>query len=566
MNRFLLKGLASVLTMAVMFGTVSCSDDDDKPDGSVAVSAVAVSPTTATIKVGESTTLSATITPSDATDKTVTWSTSDEKVATVDAGKVTAVAEGSATITVTTKDGGKTATCTVTVSNDAPSSKEVILEGNITADLTINAADKNFMKGFVYVKSGATLTIEAGSVIKGVSVSPGEKAASLIIEPGAKIIAEGTVDKPIVFTSDKEPGKRLTGDWGGLIICGNARVNRTNQPTIEGGPGTLYGNTTSDEFNAESSGKLKYVRIEFAGYPLEPDKEINGLTFGGVGSGTEVEFVQVSFSNDDSYEWFGGTVNAKHLIAYKGWDDDFDTDFGYTGKLQFLLSVRDKNIADTSDSNGFESDNDGDGSSNTPLTKPVFSNVTLIGPFYGKVSDKTQAEVEAKTADAANGAKGGKFQAAMHLRRNTSLNVYNSVFTGWPYGLRATDKKGTANDGIAIKNVIFAGMWKNFYEDDKVCKIPDELKRVRIKKEGDKVSENFFNLAGSNTTLATTNEIISKDGDYSSVVASAVQGAEFVDEVLNNSFFEKVTYKGAFDGKNDWTAGWTNWDPQNTEY
>ncbi|MCX4380905.1 MAG: Ig-like domain-containing protein [Parabacteroides distasonis] len=547
MNRFLLKGLASVLTMAVMFGTVSCSDDDDKPDGSVAVSAVAVSPTTATIKVGESTTLSAAITPSDATDKTVTWSTSDEKVATVNAGKVTAVAEGSATITVTTKDGGKTATCTVTVSNDAPSSKEVILEGNITTDFTINAADKNFMKGFVYVKSGATLTIEAGSVIKGVSVSPGEKAASLIIEPGAKIIAEGTVDKPIVFTSDKEPGKRLTGDWGGLIICGNARVNRTNQPTIEGGPGTLYGNTTSDEFNTESSGKLKYVRIEFAGYPLEPDKEINGLTFGGVGSGTEVEFIQVSYSNDDSYEWFGGTVNAKHLIAYKGWDDDFDTDFGYTGKLQFLLSVRDENIADTSDSICVVSDNDGDGSSNTPLTKPVFSNVTLIGPFYGKVSDKTRAEVEAKTADAANGAKGGKFQAAMHLRRNTSLNVYNSVFTGWPYGLRATDKKGTANDGIAIKNVIFAGMWKNFYEDDKV-------------------SENFFNLAGSNRTLATTNEIISKDGDYSSVVASAVQGAEFVDEVLNNSFFEKVTYKGAFDGKNDWTAGWANWDPQNTEY
>lgn len=111
---------------------------------------------------------------------------------------------------------------------------------------------------------------------------------------------------------------------------------------------------------------MKYVRIEFAGYPLW-SQTINGLTFGGVGSGTEVEFVQVSFSNDDSYEWFGGTVNAKHLIAYKGWDDDFDTDFGYTGKLQFLLSVRDKNIADTSDSNGFESDNDGDGSSTLRL-------------------------------------------------------------------------------------------------------------------------------------------------------------------------------------------------------
>ena len=141
MNRFLLKGLASVCALAVMFGTVSCSDDD-KPDGSIAVSAVAVSPTTATVKVGESVTLSATITPDDATDKTITWSSSDEKVATVDAGKVTGVTEGTATITATTKDGNKTATCAVTVSNDAPSSKEVILEGEITSDLTLNAADK----------------------------------------------------------------------------------------------------------------------------------------------------------------------------------------------------------------------------------------------------------------------------------------------------------------------------------------------------------------------------------------------------------------------------------------
>ena len=544
MNRFLLKGLASMFALAVMFGTVSCSDDDEK-EGTIAVSAVAVNPTTAAVKPGATVTLSATVTPEDATDKTITWSSSDEKVATVDGGKVTGVAEGTATITATTKSGDKTATCTVTVSDDAAEVIEDTLEGNITADRTISAANKNFLKGFVYVKSGATLTIEAGSVIKGISVAPGERAASLIIEPGAKIIAEGTVDKPIVFTSDKEPGKRVTGDWGGLIICGNARVNRTNQPTIEGGPGTHYGNTTSDEFNGESSGKLKYVRIEFAGYPLEPDKEINGLTFGGVGSGTEVEFVQVSYSNDDSYEWFGGTVNAKHLIAYKGWDDDFDTDFGYTGKLQFLLSVRDKDIADTSDSNGFESDNDGDGSTNTPFTKPVFSNVTLIGPFYGKVSDMTQAEVEAKTADAANGAKGGKYQAAMHLRRNSSLNVYNSVFTGWPYGLRATDKKGQANDGIAIENVIFAGMWKNFYEDEKV-------------------SENFFNRAGNNTVLENTQQIIAKDGDYSSVVVDAVKGADF--SKLADSFFEKVTYKGAFDGTNDWTEGWTNWDPQNTVY
>lgn len=546
MNKYLVKGVASLFALALMFGTVSCSDDENG-DGSVSVTAIAVNPTTVTLKVGGTATLTATLTPTDATNKTITWSSSDEKIATVDAGKVTGVAEGSATITATAADGNKTASCAVTVSADAPATVEDTLEGDITADRTIAAANKNYLKGFVYVKAGVTLTIEAGAVIKGVSVTPGEKAASLIIEPGAKIIAEGTAEKPIVFTSDKPAGQRATGDWGGLILCGNARVNSTNQPTIEGGPNVKYGTPGSDEHNTESSGKLKYVRIEFAGYPLEPDKEINGLTFGGVGSGTEVEYVQVSYSNDDSYEWFGGTVNAKHLVAFKGWDDDFDTDYGFQGNLQFLLSVRDRKIADTSDSNGFESDNDASGSSNTPLTKPVFSNVTLIGPFYGKVSDLTQAEVEAKTGDAANGAKGGKFQAAMHLRRNTSLNVFNSVFTGWPYGLRATDKKGTANDGITLENVLFAGMWKNFYED-----------------EG--VSEGFFNRAGNNQTLDTTEAVIAKDGDYSSVVAAAVAGADFSNAALSNSFFEKVNYKGAFDGTNDWTSGWTNWDPQNTEY
>lgn len=428
---------------------------------------------------------------------------------------------------------------------EVPAGKEEVLEGNITTSRTLSAANQNVLKGFVYVKKGATLTIEAGSVIKGATPGAGQKAATLIIEPGAQLIAVGTAEKPIVFTSDKAVGQRHSGDWGGVILCGNARVNPTSLPTIEGGPNTNYG-STSDAANGESSGKLKYVRIEFAGYPLEPDKEINGLTFGGVGSGTEVEYVQVSYCGDDSFEWFGGTVNAKHLIAYKGWDDDFDTDYGYSGMLQFLLSVRDKGIADTSASNGFESDNDASGSSNNPLTTPIFSNVTLIGPFYGKVSDMAKADVEATTADSPSGAKGGKYQASMHLRRNTSLNVYNSVFTGWPYGLRSTDSKGAANEKAVVKNVIIAGMWKNFYDD---------------------ASETFFNRAGmNNQTLASTKEVIATDGLYSSVVASAVQGADFTDAVLTNSFFDKVTYKGAFDGKNDWTKGWANWDPQNTVY
>lgn len=542
MNKLVLKGLAGVFSLAAMFGTVSCGEDDDNPT-TVHVTAVALDKPTASVKPGEELTLVATITPSDATNKTLTWTSSDETVATVNGGKVTGVAEGDATITVKTEDGNKTATCRVTVSEDAPESKDVILKGDITENLTLRKADRNYLQGFVYVKSGYTLTIEAGTVIKGRAPAAGEKAAALIIEPGAKIMAEGRQDAPIVFTSDKPAGQRDYGDWGGLILCGNARVNNTSTPTIEGGPGTEYGSQT-DTYNTESSGIVKYVRIEFAGYPLEPNKEINGLTCGGVGSGTTIEYVQVSYCGDDSFEWFGGTVNASHLIAYKGWDDEFDTDNGYSGMLQFLLGVRDPRHADTSKSNGFESDNDADGSQNQPLTRPIFSNVTLIGPFYGVSEGKADADILYNTEDAANGAKGGQFQAAMHIRRNSSLQVYNSVFTGWPYGL-FLDKN---NAGAVVKHTVFAGMWKNFRNTE---------------------SETYFTTqALNNLTFSSSNDLIATNGIYSSVVAENITGADFSDAVLENSYFRKVTYKGAFDGTvaGDWTKDWANWDPQHTEY
>lgn len=125
---------------------------------------------------------------------------------------------------------------------------------------------------------------------------------------------------------------------------------------------------------------MKYVRIEYAGYAFAPDKEINGLTFGGVGNGTAIDYIQVSFANDDSYEWFGGTVNCKHLVAFSGLDDEFDTDYGFSGSVQYIVGLRDPNIADVSKSNGFESDNDATGSTNTPTTNPKFANASLFGP------------------------------------------------------------------------------------------------------------------------------------------------------------------------------------------
>lgn len=533
MNKFLLKGVAAMLCMATMFGNVACSDDNDDP-AKVSVTAVALDKTTLSLKPAATAKLAVTITPSEVTTKTVTWTSSDDKVATVSDGTVTAVAVGTATITVKTDDGGLTASCAVTVSEDAPEGKDVVLQGEIKSDMTLKAIDNNLLSGFVYVTDGVTLTIEPGTVIKGEKATEG----SLIVEPGGKIIAEGTVEKPIVFTSDQPAGSRTYGDWGGLILCGNAPVNATTKPQIEGGPRTTYGGNKPED----NSGIVKYVRIEFAGYPLEPNKEINGLTLGGVGRGTTLEYIQVSYCGDDSFEWFGGTVNAKHLIAYKGWDDEFDTDYGYSGKLQFLLGVRDPKVADTSKSNGFESDNDANGSGNEPLTKPIFSNVTLIGPFYGESAGKAESQILYTTDDAANGAKGGQFQAAMHIRRNSALNVYNSVFTGWPYGLYLQG----ANAGATVKNVIFAGMWENFKDD---------------------ASKSYFETTGlNNQVYASSNDLIAKNADYSSVVVDKIGGAEFSDAVLSDSFFDKVTYKGAFDGTNDWTAGWANWDPQNTAY
>lgn len=278
------------------------------------------------------------------------------------------------------------------------------------------------LKGWVYIADGAELTIEPGTIIKGDK----QTKAALIAERGGKLIAKGTATEPIVFTSEEAAGSRKPGDWGGIILCGKAKNNQTEQQ-IEGGPRTKHGGAD----DADNSGALSYVRIEFAGYPFQKDKEINGLTLGSVGSGTEIDHVQVSYSNDDSFEWFGGTVNCKYLVAYKGWDDDFDTDNGFSGKVQYGLSLRDSKIADTSQSNGFESDNCADGATVDPRTKATFSNITFVGPKV--LDDKFQNTTDYINAGAYNPNNGsalGKFQSAMQIRRSSNLNCINSVALG----------------------------------------------------------------------------------------------------------------------------------------
>jgi len=315
----------------------------------------------------------------------------------------------------------------------------MILSSDITVNTTIGGVVE--LQNKVYVRNGAVLTIQPGTIIRG----DASTQATLIVTKGSKIIAQGTQNQPIVFTSNQPVGERAEGDWGGLVILGNA-IN--NQPggiaNIEGIPASLdteYGGTD----NNDNSGILEYVRVEFCGIALEPNKEINGITFGSVGSGTYVNNVQVSYSGDDSFEWFGGTVNCKHLIAYSGIDDDFDTDFGYRGKVQFVLSIRNKYMYDAvGDSNAFESDNDGQGSANEPLTSPVFSNVTLVGPFGDDVTETLP--------------NGETFEKAFRLRRNTSTSVFNSLVTGWEKGVSiegtSTQVNVTNGDLVFANNIL----------------------------------------------------------------------------------------------------------------
>ena len=432
----------------------------------------------------------------------------------------------------------------------------VTLTGDISTNTTLYANKKYTLKGFVYVTNQATLTIEPGTVIMGDKATKG----TLIITRGAKIMAEGTAAKPIVFTSSLAKGARNQGDWGGVILLGKAPINPTGGTAkIEGGltpTGTgaeadyiYYGGTDAND----NSGTMKYCRIEFAGIAFSPDNEINGLTFGGVGAGTTISYIQVYRSGDDAFEWFGGTVNCDHLMATYSWDDDFDTDFGFSGKVQFGVAQRAVAVADVSGSNGFESDNDGNGTTNSPQTKAVFSNMTIVGPMQTASSSGYNAN----------------FQHAAQIRRTSSESIVNSILMGFPLaGVYIDDSKVTshktsdnANEGsLVFRNNIIAG-----------CKV---------------VFKYTNGWANADTWWASTNTDTSSAASFAGLTdpfkyapffsttaagrpnyllkagSPALSGASFA----GLTGFQNVSYRGAFDGTNDWTSGWATFDAENNTY
>ena len=340
------------------------------------------------------------------------------------------------------------------------------LTGNINTTTTLTSDKVWTLKGYVYVTDGAKLIIQPGTTI----VSDVAEKGALCIERGSQIIAEGTQSKPIVFTSGRPEGQRTPGDWGGIVILGRAKTNRSSEPTIEGGIGRPYGGTN----DSDNSGVMRFVRIEYAGIAALPNSEINALTLGGVGNGTILENIQTIYANDDAFEFFGGTVNGKNLYAFATADDDFDFDFGYTGMITNGVAKRDPQFVDSGDAgNGVECDNDGTGSAAQPYTHPKLYNMILVGP-------------NVSTALA-------NHNLGLRFRRSTQFTMKNSVVWGWMKGglsLESNETTQFVKDGVSIFENNSVGTFNptlNFISKATTILTSDQLKTLALSKSNKEI-------------------------------------------------------------------------------
>lgn len=418
-------------------------------------------------------------------------------------------------------------TFTVTVSDVAN-----VITGTPTADVTLTAGTPWTVKGQYIIENGRTLRVNAGAIVKGDKATKGV----IIIKPGGTLIADGTATNPIVFTSSQPANERDRGDWGGIVWLGSAFVNQTSPaPTVEGiTPAQAYGtpSTASADAggaaNTANNGTLRYVRIEYAGIELSPNNETNSLTMGGLGSGTTIDYVQVSYGGDDGFEWFGGTVNAKHLISFGMWDDDFDTDFGWRGNVQYGLVVRAPFIADQSGSTAFESDSGPNANAigsictdteKAGCTRGVFSNITVLGPreYSRGIS--------------------GSYTRAIHLRRRTAISIFNSVVTGFLEGIRMDDQGTSTNYSSTYDaaNTSLGKLANNELYVSLLPNVPSDLgsTATAVASIGNATGNNVFSVGGGLTPSTFAQSLYRATGagnnDYAPVfIAQWVRNADGV--------------------------------------
>jgi hypothetical protein len=353
------------------------------------------------------------------------------------------------------KASGNSVEASATTTAEGP--KVRTLTGFISANTTLHADTTYILSGYVKVTNAATLTIEPGTRLVGDSAVAG---SSLWVLRGSRILAVGTAAQPIVFTSQRAVGNRRPGDWGGVIIVGNAPLNRTANPISSEGPVGVSENYAGGTNFNDNSGQLKYVRIEFAGYDVSngAGQELNSLSMYAVGRGTTIEYVQAMGGLDDSFEWFGGGVDGRYLVSYNSGDDHFDWTEGYQGRNQFLIALQDTVLPPragtgtlSSDPRGFEGDgceNDKAGCTyaNTPYSAPVFANFTVIGPGPGVF-----------TPQDGSGAV---------LRRGTAGTLVNGVIGRWPgFGISLRNSESDALravDSLMVRNVLLVDNGANF--------------------------------------------------------------------------------------------------------
>lgn len=375
------------------------------------------------------------------------------------------------------------------------------LSGTYTEDMILTSDTRWILSGGVFIgndnQDSMTLTIEAGTKI----VGEGDKDF-LVINRGSKIEAVGTRENPIVFTSGNNEGERNRGDWGGLIINGNAPINGCNAGVCEAeGEGNtgLYGGDKADD----NSGSLKYVRVEFAGREISEENELNGIAFQGVGSATEVDYVQVHMNLDDGVEFFGGTVNVKHLVLTANRDDSLDWVNGWQGKGQFIYI---KQSAGTGD-NGIEADSLKDDPDAEPRSNPTLANLTLMGS--------------------------GDDGSGMLFRRGTAVSLYNSIVGGFPRACLHFDDEFTYEaELVKIYNTLLGSCGLGATS---LAETETNLEDFFLAMPGNKINDSF------SLTESTYSELV-EEGQA----------------LPNDGFFEQVDYRGAIkDSDSDWTSGWT---------
>jgi len=445
--------------------------------------------------------------------------------------------------------------------------RHVVISQDITQNRTFHADTTYELSGFIKVTNGATLTIEPGTRIVGDFDIPG---SSLFILRGARIMAEGTPDNPIVFTSERPVGQRQPGDWGGIIMVGNGITNRGAPTFIEGtgtGPENPLVDYSGGSDNDDDSGVLRYVRIEFAGFPTAPNEELNSLTMAAVGRGTTIEYVQILLGLDDSFEWFGGAVDGRYLISYESADDHFDMSEGYIGRVQHAIafqSIRPEprpNLAGgaASDPQGLENDgcwaeNCNAGNTNRsasqPYTVPVFANFTLIGPPAGAWETPSG-------------------NIGMMLRRGTGGLYVNGVvarYTRAGISVRGDQTMQRMNDGLlGVRNIYFTENATVFQTGAAPGSGESAQYSLNMAANGLEAGsiptlDLFMNLP-SNTQAATA-----ADFDWMPAVGSPIRTGGLNDfsglpQALRQAagtYVNPTTYRGAVDPNGPrWWEGWT---------